>query len=61
MSDAIKNSKEAIELCLKYYTEDGKPIPQDQTQIAEVTVGANNFPCYPAGKSSMLSSESTIM
>ena len=37
-SEALENIKEAIELCLECYSEDGQPLPQDTTQIAEVTV-----------------------
>ena len=36
--EAINNIKEAIELCLECYKEDGKPIPQDTTHITVVAV-----------------------
>ena len=38
VEEAMRNIKEAIELCLECYKEDGTPLPQDKTQVAEVTV-----------------------
>lgn len=36
--EAMKNIKEAIELCLECYKEDNEKIPEDTTEIAEVSV-----------------------
>lgn len=38
MPEVLQNIKEAIQLCLECYQEDGKPLPEDKTQIAEVAV-----------------------
>ncbi|HLD29014.1 MAG TPA: type II toxin-antitoxin system HicB family antitoxin [bacterium] len=36
--EALKNIKEAIELALECYKDDGKPIPQDTTEINEIAL-----------------------
>lgn len=38
IEEAMKNIKEAIELCLECYKEDNKKIPEDKTQLAEIAV-----------------------
>ncbi|MBA7490146.1 hypothetical protein ES702_00681 [subsurface metagenome] len=38
IEEATKNIKEAIELCLECYKEDNEKIPEDTTEIAEVSV-----------------------
>ena len=36
--EAIENIKEAIELSLECYRENGMPIPEDKTKIMEIAV-----------------------
>ena len=38
VQEAIKNIKEAIELCIECYKEDNEKIPEDTTEITEVSV-----------------------
>ena len=38
IKEAMKNIKEAIELCLECYKEDNEKIPEDTTKVAEVPV-----------------------
>ena len=38
MDEAIENIKEAIELCLECYKEDGTPIPEDKTNVMEIAI-----------------------
>lgn len=36
--EAMKNIKEAIQLCLECYKEDNEKIPEDTTEIVEVSI-----------------------
>jgi predicted RNase H-like HicB family nuclease len=36
--EALKNIREAIELCLECYREDGQAAPADTTRVVEVAV-----------------------
>lgn len=38
IQEAMNNIKEAIELCIECYKEDNEKIPEDTTEIAEVSV-----------------------
>jgi predicted RNase H-like HicB family nuclease len=38
VAEALKNIKEAVELCLECYKEEGKPLPDDNTKIEEIAV-----------------------
>ncbi|MBI4835196.1 MAG: type II toxin-antitoxin system HicB family antitoxin [Planctomycetes bacterium] len=38
LPEALKNIKEAIELALECYKEEGKPIPEDHTKVEEIAV-----------------------
>ena len=38
IKEAMKNIKEAIELCLECYKEDNEKIPKDTTKVVEVPV-----------------------
>jgi len=38
IEEARKNIQESIELCLECYREDNKHVPEDKTQVVEISV-----------------------